>query len=142
MKTQYSFSPSQTLFYANALRESTYEPAGTWPADAFDIDDEIMMEYTSAPPAGKILATVDGMPGWIDAPEPTHEELVSQATSQKDALRSQADYVIAPLQDAVDLDMATTEEAARLTAWKKYRVLLSRIDPNQAPNITWPTKPE
>ncbi|ECN1281242.1 tail fiber assembly protein, partial [Salmonella enterica subsp. enterica serovar Typhimurium] len=30
----------------------------------------------------------------------------------------------------------------RLVAWKKYRVLLSRINPEDAPNIVWPTAPE
>ena len=32
---------------------------------------------------------------------------------------------IAPLQDAVDLEIATEEETLLLEAWKKYRVLLS-----------------
>ncbi|WP_063655007.1 tail fiber assembly protein [Candidatus Arsenophonus triatominarum] len=34
---------------------------------------------------------------------------------------------IAPLQDAVDLDIATEEERKRLITWKKYRVLVNRI---------------
>ncbi len=48
---------------------------------------------------------------------------------------------IAPLQDAVDLEIATEEEASLLTAWKKYRVLLNRIDTSTAPDIDWPTIP-
>ncbi|WP_291968388.1 tail fiber assembly protein [Candidatus Symbiopectobacterium sp.] len=35
---------------------------------------------------------------------------------------------IKTLSDAVDLDMATEEETALLTGWKKYRVLLNRVD--------------
>ncbi|WP_122859766.1 tail fiber assembly protein, partial [Pseudomonas viridiflava] len=42
-------------------------------------------------------------------------------------LRKIADYTIAPLQDAVDIDEATPEEAAALTKWKKYRIALNRI---------------
>ncbi|HAH6919014.1 TPA: tail fiber assembly protein, partial [Escherichia coli] len=42
------------------------------------------------------------------------------------------------LQDAVDLDMATEEEKLSLTKWKKYRVLLNRVQPENAPNIEWP----
>ncbi|MBZ3682991.1 tail fiber assembly protein, partial [Providencia rettgeri] len=48
---------------------------------------------------------------------------------------------IAPLQDAVDLGMATDEEKAKLTAWKTYRVLLNRVDTSLAPDIDWPQKP-
>ncbi|MGG2140372.1 tail fiber assembly protein [Symbiopectobacterium sp. RP] len=45
-----------------------------------------------------------------------------------------------PLQDAVDLDMATDEEKAALTEWQKYVVLLSRVDVN-ATDIEWPEQP-
>jgi hypothetical protein len=49
--------------------------------------------------------------------------------------------VIATLQDAVDRDMATDAEKTALTAWKKYRVLLNRVDTTKAPDITWPVQP-
>ncbi|RXB07363.1 tail fiber assembly protein, partial [Escherichia coli] len=49
--------------------------------------------------------------------------------------------VIAPLQDAVDLDMATDDETKLLLVWKKYRVLLMRVDTSTAPDIEWPTPP-
>ncbi|WP_409325412.1 tail fiber assembly protein [Serratia liquefaciens] len=45
------------------------------------------------------------------------------------------------MEDAVELKMATKEEKVQLTAWKTYRVLLSRVDPDQAPDITWPVRP-
>ncbi|MBN3045334.1 tail fiber assembly protein [Pectobacterium brasiliense] len=41
---------------------------------------------------------------------------------------------------AVNLDIATGEEKASLTAWQKYAVLLSRIDLS-APGIEWPVTP-
>ncbi len=50
--------------------------------------------------------------------------------------------VISPLQDAIDVEMATKEEKQKLTAWKKYRVLLNRTDTSNAPDIDWPKKPE
>ena len=49
-----------------------------------------------------------------------------------------ANMAIAPLQDAVDMDMATDDETVRLQEWKKYRVLLSRVD-SSAPD--WPLSP-
>ncbi|MBB7113412.1 tail fiber assembly protein, partial [Escherichia coli] len=44
-------------------------------------------------------------------------------------------------QDAVDLEIATEEETSLLEAWKKYRVLLNRVDTSTAPDIEWPTNP-
>ena len=69
------------------------------------------------------------------------EQLISEAEQKKQSLLAEANSAIAPLQDAVDLDMATDEEKAQLTAWKKYRVLLNRVDTSTAPDIDWPEKP-
>lgn len=60
----------------------------------------------------------------------------------KDSMMAEASQRISVLQDAVDLEMATDEEAAALPLWKKYRVLLSRVDANTADAIDWPAKPE
>ena len=46
----------------------------------------------------------------------------------RSALRAGADNAIALLKDAVDLGMATDDETQRYNAWRKYRVLLSRMD--------------
>lgn len=74
-------------------------------------------------------------------PEVSHEDLVSQATQQKTNLMAEASQQVSVLQDAVDLDMATDEENEMLLVWKRYRVLLNRVDPNLAPNIDWPNHP-
>lgn len=68
-------------------------------------------------------------------------ELIAKATAQREQLMAQASAVIAPLQDAVDLDLATDDEEIQLAAWKKYRVLLSRIDCSDPAGITWPETP-
>ncbi|WP_024244885.1 tail fiber assembly protein, partial [Escherichia coli] len=60
---------------------------------------------------------------------------------QKNSLMQVASEHIAPLQDAVDLEIATEEETSLLEAWKKYRVLLNRVDTSTAPDIEWPTNP-
>ncbi|WP_025110066.1 tail fiber assembly protein [Pseudomonas sp. H1h] len=58
-------------------------------------------------------------------------------------LRSVALAVIAPLQYAVDLDIAEEAEAAQLNEWKKYMVDLNRIDkqPGWPTEVTWPSPP-
>jgi hypothetical protein len=65
------------------------------------------------------------------------------AQAEISRLRAVADYAVAPLQDAVDVDEATEAEVAVLKAWKKYRVALNRA-PEQAgyPSvIEWPVLP-
>ncbi|WP_336747906.1 tail fiber assembly protein [Pantoea vagans] len=87
--------------------------------------------------------------GEFAAPPLTEEEIsgqeetaVSSNLSYKDQLMSEATQRIAILQDAVDLEMATDDEAKLLPLWKKYRVLLSRVSANTSGEISWPTKPE
>ncbi len=46
------------------------------------------------------------------------------------------------LQDSVDLEVATEAEEAALLEWKKYRVLLSRVDTSLAPDIEWTEIPK
>lgn len=75
-------------------------------------------------------------------PEITKEELIARSEQEKNNLINEATQVIAILQDAVDLEMATDDEKTRLLAWKKYRVLLNRVNTSTASDITWPKKPE
>lgn len=63
----------------------------------------------------------------------------AEAQRKKLELITQANNVIATLQDAVELKMATDEETANLQEWKKYRVLLSRVDVKKP---VWPPSPE
>lgn len=74
-------------------------------------------------------------------PPVSKEQLIAEAEQQKQSLLTEANSAIAPLQDAVDLDMATDEEVALLKEWRKYRVLLNRVDTSLAPDIDWPQKP-
>ncbi|HCD5428676.1 TPA: tail fiber assembly protein, partial [Enterobacter bugandensis] len=71
----------------------------------------------------------------------TREELIQQAETRRGELLAEASDVIAPLQDAFELGIATNEEAATLLLWKRYRVTLNRLDFSTAPDIDWPERP-
>lgn len=71
-------------------------------------------------------------------PPPSQTELIEQAEAEKLRLRAIADDEIAWRQDAVDAEIATDEEIAALAEWKKYRVLLMRVD---TADPEWPTPP-
>jgi hypothetical protein len=86
----------------------------------------------------------DKVNDWVITEDGLKQQKASQvatASKIKAQLMDVATKQIDPLQDAVDLDMATDDEKARLTAWKKYRVLLNRVDASLAPDITWPATP-
>ncbi|EUD07858.1 tail fiber assembly protein [Providencia alcalifaciens] len=74
-------------------------------------------------------------------PPKSKEQYIAEAEQKKQSLLAEANIAIAPLQDAVDLEMATDEEIALLKEWKKYRVLLNRVDTSLAPDIEWPQQP-
>lgn len=57
---------------------------------------------------------------------------------EKGTREARARSAMEPLQMAVDIDLATADEAARLLAWKRYFVLLSRVD---LANPVWPEEP-
>ena len=78
---------------------------------------------------------------WVHDAEAEKTFRQGQAAQEKANLLMIATSAIAPLQDAVDLDMATEDEAAALNEWKKYRVMLNRVKPEDAPDITWPELP-
>ena len=77
---------------------------------------------------------------------PSDEALAAGIRVRRDALLEQANLRVAPLQDALDLGVATAEESNTLMNWKAYRVALLRVDnpvyqPEFPRSITWPDAP-
>ncbi|MHC5176652.1 tail fiber assembly protein [Serratia rhizosphaerae] len=69
------------------------------------------------------------------------QEYQEKAMVEQAARLATATKAIAPLQDAVELNIANETEIALLTDWKTYRVMLNRLDLTAAPNIDWPPEP-
>lgn len=97
-----------------------------------DVDEKYMKRGLTEITEGEAMVLAN--------PAPTQEQIIAEANSKKNQLRSIADEEIAWLQDAVDAGIATDEETALLTAWKTYRVQLMRIDVSKAPDIEWPMR--
>lgn len=66
---------------------------------------------------------------------------IAEAEAKKQGLLAEATVIIDPLQDAVELEMATSEEESALKEWKKYRVQLSRVDTSLGSDVAWPIRP-
>jgi len=76
------------------------------------------------------------------SPEPASPSAAA-VLARRDTLLAQAALRVAPLEDAIDLDLETPEDIEALTAWKQYRVELSRIEQQASfPDaIEWPVAP-
>ena len=65
---------------------------------------------------------------------------IKQNKAQKNLLLNEANENISILQDAIDLEMSEDGDEEKLKAWKKYRILLNKIDATDI-NVIFPEKP-
>ncbi|WP_445497317.1 tail fiber assembly protein [Photorhabdus sp. SF281] len=79
---------------------------------------------------------------WVTDIELQKTSQIKQAEQQRTSFHQQANEVITVLQYAVETEIALEAEKALLLDWKKYLVLLSRVDISLAPDISWPEKPQ
>lgn len=136
MTEQYYYSYSAKGFFWLSADELKGKDI---PADLIPVSEEDHAALFLGQERGKYINHTPDGPALVDQPDYSPEELIAQAESKKSRLMQTASAEIAPLQDSVDLGIATTKETAALTEWKKYRVLLNRVDTS---NPKWPTPPE
>lgn len=126
------------------------QPDG-WPT--FKAGDEVPIEKRFAADLVATLVDITSVAGvsvgdtYVDGvfapyvpPARSPAEILATNKAYRDALLAIAATRIAPLQDAVDLDMATDEERDQLLAWKQFRVAVNRVDLTLA-SPTWPGAP-
>ena len=134
-----------SLFYS--ATGGFYDDEMDLPADAVAITDDYHKELLAAQSNGAVITHDEsGYPVSVVPPvvNPTEEDLMVDATCKINTLLSSIALKITPLQDAVDLGIATEDETTALAAWKNYRVLVNRV-PTQSgypTTIDWPPMPE
>ena len=129
----------QQWTYPKDLRGTTIYSTETGAETTMQEVGEIPEGYTTLKP-GSEFDKWDGKKWQLDKNK-QHQSQVNQATAEKNQLIAEATSQISYLQDAVDSQIASEQEIQLLAEWKKYRVLLNRIDVQQAPNIDWPNMP-
>lgn len=77
---------------------------------------------------------------WVLDSDKKNSFIIKQNQATKELLLSEVTVKIATLQDAIDLDISENGDTEKLKMWKKYRILLTRIDINQV-DIEWPEMP-
>ncbi|EJB9345845.1 tail fiber assembly protein, partial [Salmonella enterica] len=93
---------------------------------------------TSVSPDGEYQKWDSKAQVWVNDEVAEAAARLREAEGTKNRLLQMASEKIAPLQDAVDLGIATDDEKARLDEWKKYRVRANRVDTS---NPDWPEQP-
>ncbi len=79
---------------------------------------------------------------WVTDKDAERAAKVEEIRAQLAQLTLEADSVITQLERAIKYDLATDEEKALLEAWEKYSVQLSRVKPEDWPDISLPERPE
>ncbi|KAA0510360.1 tail fiber assembly protein [Enterobacter vonholyi] len=141
---KYFYSAKNNAFYYFGWKDE-YDAAGTWPDDAVEISDEIHEKYSTDAPKGKILtAGADGMPTWGDVPPPTHEEIVCQASVEKQNRIDAANNYMSAKQwpGKAAIGRLKDTEKSQYNEWLDYLDELEAIDTSIAPHIEWPERPE
>ncbi|EBH6133188.1 tail fiber assembly protein [Salmonella enterica] len=93
---------------------------------------------TSVSPGGEYQKWDSKAQVWVNDEAAEAAARLREAEGTKNRLLQMASEKIAPLQDAVDLNEATDKEKASLLAWRKYRVLVNRVDISKP---DWPEQP-
>lgn len=143
--SDFYYSASENLILWGSLKEE-YQQSGLWPDpdDVVLLTDEMAAEFTGDAPEGKVrVAGEDGLPAWTDAPAPTQEELVADASAEKQCRIDQANAYMNSKQwpGKAAMGRLTDSEKAQYNAWLDYLDELEAVDTAMAPDITWPTPP-
>ena len=129
-----------------ALWELIDDVRGTWyDADGRavqidDLDADVSALTREAPPDAT-YKLVNGK--WEQCPDRVAAAKKAATDAEVAAGMAEANLKIAVLQDAVDLELATPEEEAALKSWRRYRVLLSRLQSDaKYPDVKLPQRPD
>lgn len=79
---------------------------------------------------------------WVADEQAIKEAQINSAKKQKTELSQDAENRIVQLERKIKLEMANDAEVGLLKSWEIYTVKLNDVNPELAPNIEWPQKPE
>lgn len=128
--------------YYNSGNSGFYDPnINSIPSDSVEISDEYHAELLEKQSKGFIIRSdANGYPVAIERVL-TADEIILKNKLRKQQLISIASENISVIQDAIDLGMEEDGDDGKLKLWKKYRILLNRIEVEQDTDINWPPPP-
>ncbi|TKU81231.1 MULTISPECIES: tail fiber assembly protein [Citrobacter] len=105
-------------------------------AAIIDYIGEIKPDFTTMPPS--TLFDKWDSDKWVTDTDAQSNAAIADAEREKSRLKAVADDEISWRQDAVVTGIATAEETTALSEWKKYRIMLMRVNTEKP---LWPTPP-
>lgn len=139
--SKYIYDAKTNAFYPVEMK-GDYESAGMWPQKGVEVDEDVFASFQEPVP-GKIRAADKmGNPAWVDAPEPSKEQLIAMAEQQKVALLTEAQSTISLWQTELQLGIISDEAKLSLIAWMKYIQALQKVDTATIQDVMWPEPPE
>ena len=110
--------------------------------DVIELDNEHWFFTSDIPSDKKIVVDANGQLELknIDDNLSNIDKIETNKLKQQQLINN-ANKKISILQDIIDLDMQESNEGEQLKRWKKFRILVTRVDTNQL-DIEWPKQPE
>ena len=130
------------MMYYNSKNNGFYDSnINDIPDNSVEISDEYHAELLEKQSNGLVIQSDEN--GYPIAVEHvlTVDEIIMINTAKQQKLLNEANKNISILQDAIDFDMSEDGDEEKLKAWKKYRILLNRIDTSDI-NVIFPEKPQ
>ena len=129
------------MIYYNATTNGFYNSdINIIPKNSVEITHEYHAELLQKQSLGFVIQSdKNGYPIAVEKTL-TADEIKTLNESQQQRLISAANEKISILQDIIDLDMCESNEDEQLKQWKKYRILVTRVDVNQL-DVKFPAEP-
>lgn len=130
------------IFYNSGTNGFYDTNIGNVPKNSIEITTEYHKQLLELQSAGYVIQPDEhGRPAAVDLVL-TAGEIIAKNKLEKQKRLDTANKNIEILQDIIDLDMSEGDEIAQLKLWKRYRVLLTRVDVNSADvDVDFPLPP-
>ncbi|HCC3329599.1 TPA: tail fiber assembly protein [Salmonella enterica] len=138
----YQYSALTNMFYPES-ELTAYKSNGSIPNDLKPVSDDAC-EFMGLPPEGKIRGgNAEGMPCWIDIPQPTQEELFAIAERERQRrINATTDYMNSKQWPGkAAMGRLSGVDKAQYNLWLDYHDALEAVDVSTAPDIKWPNSP-
>lgn len=125
-------------------KKEAYVNAKTWPKDAIEVDGKTYINFTQAPPTGKVLgSSKDGLPEWVQAPALTDEEISVYLAEEKKRRIDEANYIINSKQwpGKAALGRLKGDDLEQYNIWLDYLDALDAVDTSSGLDVDWPEQP-
>ncbi|MFJ4346879.1 phage tail assembly chaperone [Pseudomonas sp. NPDC089401] len=110
------YSPSENTCYSPDLRER-YIKAGTWPADAVELSQELFASVVSQRPADKLMQPgADGLPELVDFPAADSGQILTKERTWRDAKLAEVVWLRDRHRDQLEIGSDTTLTAEQFNA--------------------------